>query len=91
LVDPPRQKAGQPPAKELEDVWDMFIEESWRRSLQMPLIKELRNLSIFEKMTVLVLEKKGLEKIFQYLRPCVNLIAIYLKHNRVITRDLVQI
>ena len=42
-------------------------------------------------MTVLILEKCNVETIFEYLRPCRNLIALYLKGNRVITRDLVQI
>ena len=42
-------------------------------------------------MTVLVLENHKLENIFEWLRPCINLIGLYLKGNRVITRDLVQI
>ena len=91
LVEPPRQKAGQAPAKELEGVWDFFVEESWRRHIMPSIITEIRGLSIFSRMTVLVLEKKKIEKIFQYLRPCKNLIALYLKGNRVITRDLIQI
>ena len=32
-----------------------------------------------------------METIFEFLRPCKSLIALYLKGNRVITRDLVQI
>ena len=42
-------------------------------------------------MKVLVLENLKLEKIFEYLQPCKGLIGLYLKRNRVITRDLVQI
>lgn len=42
-------------------------------------------------MTVLVLENKGIERIFDYLKGCRRLIALYLKGNRLITRDLVQI
>ena len=40
-------------------------------------------------MTVLVLENHKLETIFEHLRPCENLIGLYLKGNSVITRDLV--
>lgn len=42
-------------------------------------------------MTVLVLENHQLENIISMLRPCKNLIGLYLKGNSVITRDLVQI
>ena len=54
-------------------------------------MRELRSQPIFAYMTVLTLEKLNIEKIFEYLVPCQNLIAVYLKGNRVITRDLVQI
>ena len=52
-------------------------------------MKEIRSQPIFTDMKVLVLEKLNIEKIFEYLVPCTNLIAVYLKGNRVITRDLV--
>ena len=90
-IDKPRPEVGQAPAHELDDVWEHFIEEGWNRQRIPSLIRELHEWPIFERMTVLVLERQGIEKIFEYLRPCVSLIALYLKGNRVITRDLVQI
>ena len=40
-TDPPRPKAGMPPARELDSVWDMFIEESWRRRLKPQITNKL--------------------------------------------------
>ena len=72
-------------------MWDMFIEESWRRHQVPKVMREIQKQPIYNRMTVLILEKCNLETIFEYLRPCKSLIALYLKGNRVITRDLVQI
>jgi len=82
---------GRPPARELEQVWDLFIEESRRRKQTHNLVKQLSKYPLLEWITVLVLEHHGIEKIFEHLRPCKSLIALYLKDNRVTTRDLVQI
>ena len=87
--DQPRPQAGLPPAKELDQVWDMFIEESWRRHQVPKVMREIQKQPLFNRMTVLILERCNLETIFEYLRPCKSLIALYLKGNRVITRDLV--
>lgn len=78
-----------PPARELEPVWDGFIEQSRRRFNVANIIKELYKYPLLDRVTVLSLERHGLQRIFEYLRPCKNLIALYLKHNRVITRDLI--
>jgi len=88
---PTFEEAGMAPARELEPVWDLFIEESRRRLSVSYIIKELYQYPLLHRITVLNLERHGLERIFEYLKPCVNLIALYLKHNKVITRDLVQI
>ena len=82
---------GLPPAKELEKVWDGFLNESYRHTQLNPLMKEMRQEPIFSEITVLSLENFNIEKIFEYLRPCINLNALYLTGNKVITRDLVQI
>jgi len=42
----------------------------------------------FDRITVLVLEDRSIEQIFQYLQPCQLLRAVFLKNNRIITRDL---
>ena len=71
IEDPdPTMIIGNPPAKELEHVWGFFIEQSRRRRFHDPLIKQIKQQPLFELMTVLVLEKHGIEKIFEHLRPC---------------------
>lgn len=79
------------PAKELDPIWDDMVNQSRRRYAVNPMLKEICRLPIFSNMKVLVLENLKLEKIFEYLQPCKSLIGLYLKRNRVITRDLVQI
>lgn len=41
IEDPPRPEAGMPPAKELNEVWNVFVEESWRRQCMPKIMKEL--------------------------------------------------
>ena len=77
------------PAKELESVWDGFIEESRKRYSVSIIIKDLYRYPHLHQITVLNIERAGLDKIFEFLKPCKKLIALYLKGNRVITRDLV--
>ena len=38
-----------------------------------------------------MLENLGIEKIFEFLKPCTRLRAVFLARNRISTRDLVQI
>ena len=82
---------GLPPAKELEKLWDGLLDKSYRHNLLNPLMKEIRQQPIFSEITVLSLENLNIEKIFEFLRPCTNLNALYLSGNKVITRDLVLI
>ena len=80
-----------PPALELEPVWDQFIQRNHRRIFVSKIIKQLCKYPLLDQITVLSLENHGFERIFEYLKPCKQLTALYVKKNRISTRDLVQI
>jgi Leucine-rich repeat (LRR) protein len=44
--------------------------------------------SAIENLTILVIENMNVERIFYYTQYCVNIVAVYTKGNRIITRDL---
>ena len=60
-----------PPARELENVWDLFIDENKKQvSLKSRIcstIKELHRYPSFHCITVLSLERLGLKRVFEYL------------------------
>ena len=58
------------PAKELEPVWNGFIAESRKRHSVNNIIKDLYRYPYLHMITVLSLERAGIEKIFEYLKPC---------------------
>ena len=68
-----------------------MVNQGRRRTAVNPILIEIRLLPIYLNIRVLVLENLNLEKIFEFLQPCSNLIGLYLKGNRIITRDLIQI
>lgn len=67
--------------------------EPWlnRPFVQTKVIKELRVRPDFRDITVLSLEKQGIEKIFEILTPCTHLQALFLHGNHIMTRDLCYI
>ena len=67
--------------------------EPWldRPFVQKQVIKELRIRPDFRQITVLSLEKQGIEKIFEMLSGCQQLQALFLHGNHIMTRDLCYI
>ena len=79
------------PARELHSVWNKFTDNRRNDKILSPLIQTLKNEGHFLNITVLTLENHKLERIFEYIKPCINLIALYLKGNCIIIRDFNQI
>ena len=70
MREEPYGKVGMPPVIELEPVWGSFIEESRKRRAVATIIRELYKYPLLDRITVLSLERHGLTRVFEYLRPC---------------------
>ena len=76
------------PAKELEGMWDIFFEIHQKSKMPHRIVRDLLKEPKFTKLTVISIEKKGIERIFEFLKPCKRLQALFVTGNRIITRDL---
>ena len=76
------------PAKELVCMWDIFFDIHMKQKQPPRIVSMLLEEPKFTKLTVIVIERKGIERIFEYLRPCKRLLALYVTGNKIITRDL---
>ena len=52
------------------------------------LIKQVLNTPDFKLLKAIKIENQGLERVLEHLVQCIDLRALFLKGNRIITRDL---
>ena len=69
-------------------MWDVFFDIHTKSKDPPRIISLVMHEPKFTKLTVISIERKGIERIFEYLRPCKRLLALYVTGNRIITRDL---
>ena len=54
------------PAKELEGMWDIFFEIHQKSKMPHRIVRDLLKEPKFTKLTVISIEKKGIERIFEF-------------------------
>ena len=81
-------KRSKAPAKELDHMWDVFFDIHMKQKQPPRIVSMLMEEPKFLRLTVIAIECKGIERIFEYLKPCKKLLALYVTGNKIITRDL---
>ena len=76
------------PARELEGMWDIFFENHKKTKRPHRIINIILKEPKFEKLTVISIENQGVERLFEFLKPCKRLQALFVTGNKIITRDL---
>ena len=90
LVIPPSTSSLIQVGSRIKEAWPEFLKTGIAaQPLVLPLLASLSyEVADALKLQKLVIEYQALEVVFKWLKPCKNLQAVFLKGNRIITRDL---